>query len=775
MKKPVVVYVDVCSDSGEDASASFQKMMEGLGAKVRKTFANDVTHVIFKGGKKATLDKAANHAAKMVSVLWADECKKQNTLVDETKYLIKIDPVFGASKKKGAAKEEDKISSSPSVFSFPDDTEALNNKPSKKDSPSGKKNKEKESPSTEVRKNQRDNKEAEKTPEKAKRVENRMENEEKEDPDFIQEINKKPRSPTNPQTYKKKRSTGVTKEGQAESLLIPTLDGIPDEFKNPAVRRSLLTNSKAPEEEVDEDEDHENDDDDDDNLAYAGSFVVTDPQNPTPSESSQNENEKEKEETEKAQKEAEPKKNTRTYYQKGKKEEEKIEEEIQEIEEVPEIKTPSKRGAKRAAPAHSKPDPSAKQSPKKRKLPPEEEEDNEREEKEKKEKAKGKEEKEKAKAKEKEAKEKEAKEKEEKAKSLEKEEKEKKEREEKEREEKEKEKSKAKGKAQTKKNEKEKATDHEEEQEEEENAATKSRGRLKDIKAKNAEPEVKKTTETNTKKKPKEVKTPAKRKVSINNQQTSSNKRTKVAKEEDEEIEEEEPEEDENEENVDQDDETNDNKENLKNGKSSVSGYILITGVAPNVKDTLYACVKHLGGFKIVDSFEKRTKPTHVVCGEVRRTLNLLRGIIHSCWLVTPEWVMASLEKEKWMPEEKYLSNKLYPQAVQYRKRLLKANERYRLFDADNSKSVFVGSLATGQREDAIDLVKRIGGKIVNSALQADLCIGSYEKDVEDKSQKSVPNVRELWLYDSITQCKLLPYNDYLMKRKRGGDASPEF
>ena len=47
--------------------------------------------------------------------------------------------------------------------------------------------------------------------------------------------------------------------------------------------------------------------------------------------------------------------------------------------------------------------------------------------------------------------------------------------------------------------------------------------------------------------------------------------------------------------------------------------------------------VKRLGGFRVVDSVNIHT--THVVCGNNRRTLNVLKAIGRGCWLLSIEWV----------------------------------------------------------------------------------------------------------------------------------------
>ena len=51
--------------------------------------------------------------------------------------------------------------------------------------------------------------------------------------------------------------------------------------------------------------------------------------------------------------------------------------------------------------------------------------------------------------------------------------------------------------------------------------------------------------------------------------------------------------------------------------------------------------VKSLGGYDV--SVEVNNKTTHVVCGDDRRTMNVLRGISKGCWVVSVEWVSSKL------------------------------------------------------------------------------------------------------------------------------------
>ena len=41
-------------------------------------------------------------------------------------------------------------------------------------------------------------------------------------------------------------------------------------------------------------------------------------------------------------------------------------------------------------------------------------------------------------------------------------------------------------------------------------------------------------------------------------------------------------------------------------------------------------------------------------CPKVRRTVNLLKGILHGCWILSVNWLYDSLELGHWADEEMY-------------------------------------------------------------------------------------------------------------------------
>lgn len=53
--------------------------------------------------------------------------------------------------------------------------------------------------------------------------------------------------------------------------------------------------------------------------------------------------------------------------------------------------------------------------------------------------------------------------------------------------------------------------------------------------------------------------------------------------------------------------------------------------------------VKKLGRFVVEDEVSERT--THLVAGEPKRTINMLRAISRGCWVVKFEWVSFTIER----------------------------------------------------------------------------------------------------------------------------------
>ena len=60
----------------------------------------------------------------------------------------------------------------------------------------------------------------------------------------------------------------------------------------------------------------------------------------------------------------------------------------------------------------------------------------------------------------------------------------------------------------------------------------------------------------------------------------------------------------------------------------------------------MISVVKKLGGFVIAENVNETT--THVICGEPRRTLNVLQCIARGGWLLNQSWVWNILHSMKY-------------------------------------------------------------------------------------------------------------------------------
>lgn len=105
-----VVFVDVYTSEGADASAAFVEALRGLGAKVIKTWNWNpnstgglgdgerkigITHVVFKDGSPRTLQKLkdTNGVVLCVGVGWVTSCEDEQVWVDESIYPVDLDHV----------------------------------------------------------------------------------------------------------------------------------------------------------------------------------------------------------------------------------------------------------------------------------------------------------------------------------------------------------------------------------------------------------------------------------------------------------------------------------------------------------------------------------------------------------------------------------------------------------------------------------------------------------------------------------------------------------
>jgi len=196
---------------------------------------------------------------------------------------------------------------------------------------------------------------------------------------------------------------------------------------------------------------------------------------------------------------------------------------------------------------------------------------------------------------------------------------------------------------------------------------------------------------------------------------------------------------------------------------------IVMTSMHFNEQDIILSVARKLGGFFIEDRVSPTT--THVIAGSPRRTLNVLMAIAQGCWLVSPVWVMKSLEVGRWVDEEPYELSEAFPAAQLCRLERISAGVDYRQELFTECPPIFVSENCSPPSDSLIMLISLCGGKVSSSVRKAGICLGSMTRSTQ------AVNITEQWLLDCITQHVVLPFTDYALNTpaKRRRETSPSY
>lgn len=196
---------------------------------------------------------------------------------------------------------------------------------------------------------------------------------------------------------------------------------------------------------------------------------------------------------------------------------------------------------------------------------------------------------------------------------------------------------------------------------------------------------------------------------------------------------------------------------------------IVMTSMHFNEQDIVLSVARKLGGFFIEDRVSPTT--THVIAGSPRRTLNVLMAIAQGCWLVSPVWVMKSLEVGRWVDEEPYELSEAFPAAQLCRLERISAGVEYRQELFTECPPIFVSENCSPPSDSLIMLISLCGGKVSSSVRKAGICLGSMTRSTQ------AVNITEQWLLDCITQHVVLPFTDYALNTpaKRRRETSPSY
>lgn len=166
--------------------------------------------------------------------------------------------------------------------------------------------------------------------------------------------------------------------------------------------------------------------------------------------------------------------------------------------------------------------------------------------------------------------------------------------------------------------------------------------------------------------------------------------------------------------------------------------------------------VRKFGQFTFSSSVTAST--THVISGEGKRTLNLLKGLMQGCWLLTKEWAYSSLEEGRWAPEEPFEMVNFSPAVRNMREERINSGGAFKSELFKDVGTVYVSGECRAPKDELRQLILSGGGSVANTARVASVVVGEFRDPGENQSTDCVT---EKWVLDSVQFHVVMPFSDY--------------
>lgn len=199
----------------------------------------------------------------------------------------------------------------------------------------------------------------------------------------------------------------------------------------------------------------------------------------------------------------------------------------------------------------------------------------------------------------------------------------------------------------------------------------------------------------------------------------------------------------------------------------SCIGHIAVTSTTSSVMDLVKSAVRRLRGIRICPDGQEESSMTHLIIGDEKRTLKTMLGVANGAWMMTPEWVTASLEAGYWLPEEQYVANVRFARGAERARAHLAAQgcgvggdlsggRSCKRLLSDQSVYVHLSSKAAVRNAVALKrLALALGAKSAKLVGSCTICVvAGKEEGVKRPSglPSGVPVVEEEWLLQAAEQ-----------------------
>ncbi|CAB4056508.1 MCPH1 [Lepeophtheirus salmonis] len=201
---------------------------------------------------------------------------------------------------------------------------------------------------------------------------------------------------------------------------------------------------------------------------------------------------------------------------------------------------------------------------------------------------------------------------------------------------------------------------------------------------------------------------------------------------------------------------SNFNRPHVQNGICKRSKSNMVCSVEGFDDPIIVKQIIHHFGYELSDLVTSKT--THIICcsdGLTQRTLNILRGILYGCWIVSKDWIFNSLQNGYLVDEIPY-ERVDFSLAVKVRR-----IEHLDFGLCGNGLLSHLGNIHVSRKSrfstrDLGNIIRLAGGRISSNIQTADIIIGKYE------GACNAICLTEEWLLDSIQQYSVMPYNNYI-------------
>jgi len=192
-------------------------------------------------------------------------------------------------------------------------------------------------------------------------------------------------------------------------------------------------------------------------------------------------------------------------------------------------------------------------------------------------------------------------------------------------------------------------------------------------------------------------------------------------------------------------------------------GVVAMTSVDQPLNDICASACRRLRGMRLCPDGKEDGQITHLVVGQERRTLKVMLAIANGAWLISPEWITASLEAGRWLPESQFPAEVRFAAAADKARAALEVPDDNLLLEG---RRLHITAGGTGKAASVnANALRRValalGAKVVAAAKSCTMAVVMGTSRRPEGLGRDVPAVREEWLLQAAERYELPCINTF--------------